>query len=170
MIVQEYVVKIQEISCGAFMKKLILIIALITLPLLLLGAAYAFFHNVQRPPLSSFVAEGTPTPTPHKPSERALKDAAQIYFLVEKSGGDKMVEANWHTTNMLTIINLEAKKLDADPARLAAVEESLSELQRLSSQPISAPVINQPAPVIQNTYPKSCTTNTIGSSTYTNCY
>jgi len=31
-----------------------------------------------------------------------------------------------------------------------------------------APIINQPAP--QQTFPRNCTSNTIGNYTYTNCY
>lgn len=116
------------------------------------------------------VAEAKQLPKPQQPSDRALKVAGSIYALYtdeewrikirEKAGISKSDENT-------EIIQL-GLWLDKNQGYLAKVEAAVEgyRLQQSRAQIYVPP----PLPVQNNLQPLNCTSNTIGSYTYTNCY
>jgi len=101
--------------------------------------------------------------TNQSPSSKALQVAAAVFTNLSPSDQEKILkEQNWSSAT--EAINQAAIVLDNNPAELARVEATLNNFKAGSNN------TNNQAPIIQQTYPKHCTSNTIGDYTYTNCY
>lgn len=117
-----------------------------------------------------------------EPSERALK--ATNYGYENSTQNDKKSIVNdygYGSDNSSYAVRNWAIYLDKNLQELIRVETIIDKDKAEKSRPvvnyqppavIQQPDINiqQPAPVVQQNYPKNCTSNTIGSYTYTNCY
>lgn len=118
-----------------------------------------------------------------EPSERALKAANYGYQNSSKSDqNDLLNDFGYGSDSSTYAVRNWAVYLDENLEELIRVETIVEQDKIDRSRPIynqqpaqiiqqPAPIINQPAPVIQQqTFPKNCTSNTIGNYTYTNCY
>ncbi len=127
-----------------------------------------------------FVDENWQIPDP-EPSERALK-AANYGFQMSTSSDQKDL-IDWFgygsDTTTYTIRNW-AVYLDKNLEELIRVETLVEQNKAEKSRPVvnyqppatvrQPGIIVQPPAVQQPNYPKNCTSNTIGSYAYTNCY
>lgn len=181
-------------------KKLILISASLLLLLVVTGSAGIIVGSKlvsnstpqklteTKPSLSSTptvsptqVTTPTPTKAPapmvvQKPSERALKVAA--FIMVEVDDKTKLeikrINGNEKENDTQAIYEL-ALRMDKDPAQLARNEVLMEQIKSLENKPqvnYQPPaIIQQPAPVVQQpSYPKHCTSYTLGTFVYTDCY
>lgn len=111
-----------------------------------------------------------------KPSERALKAVNYAFYELNDKGKIDLIKqySQGSNTSTLTLLNW-ALLLDEDLQSLISLEtlneKSKAERNRPVYNQVPAPVIQQEAPVVQQqTFPKSCTSNTLGTYTFTNCY
>lgn len=111
-----------------------------------------------------------------EPSEKARQLAAYMYTNSNNQTRKKLADKYaGGVDDYIKIIRTWSIVLENNP-ELMAYDEALVEKHKAeSSKPnvyVEAPdVIQQPAPVIQQqTYPRNCTSTTIGNYTYTNCY
>ncbi len=118
-----------------------------------------------------------------EPSERALKAANYGYQNSSKNDQKDLINDFGYGSDSSTYtVRNWAVSLDGNLEELIRVETIVEQDKLDRSRPIynqqpaqiiqqPAPIINQPAPIIQQqTYPRNCTSNTIGNYTYTNCY
>ena len=115
-----------------------------------------------------------------EPSERALKAANYGYQNSSKSDqNDLLNDFGYGSDSSTYAVRNWAVYLDENLEELIRVETIVEQDKLDRSRPIynqqpaqiiqqPAPIINQPAP--QQTFPRNCTSNTIGNYTYTNCY
>lgn len=111
-----------------------------------------------------------------EPSEKARQLAAYMYTNSDSQTKSKLAKKYaGGIDDYIKIIRTWSIVLENNP-ELMAYDEALVEKHKTeSSKPnvyVEAPdVVQQPAPIIQQqTYPKNCTSTTIGNYTYTNCY
>lgn len=111
-----------------------------------------------------------------QPSERALKTVVYIYLTMSESEQKKFVADNGYGSDSSSFATRNyAIFLDNNLDKLALAEAWVDKNKTDSSRPVvnyqPPAIINQPAPVVQQqTFPRNCTSNTIGNYTYTNCY
>lgn len=121
----------------------------------------------------------SPTPTPPtvvetkqppkqvQPSERALKLVAYFYLNTNEETQKRMVDEYSGGSGIPTdAIKNFAIYLDKDASKLAILEAAVEQDR------VQKAKTNSTSPIVlpQQTFPKNCTSNTIGSYTYTNCY
>jgi len=137
-------------------------------------------ENARKP--YEFVNEKWQIPDP-QPSERALKASNYAYEYSSKNDQNELLKNYGYGSDISSFaIRNWAVYLDENLQELVRLETLIEKSKTERSRPVyyqqpaqiiqqPAPVINQQAPIIQqNTSPKHCTSNTIGTYTYTNCY
>lgn len=113
-------------------------------------------------------------PRDKQPSERALKAASYLLLNIYTSGTSIYNKYTYGTENTQIGIHFLAVMLDQDLQKLVSSEIMIDTHKQEKSRPVvnyQPPDINVQAPdqaPINNRM--NCTTNTIGSYTYTNCY
>lgn len=106
--------------------------------------------------------KSAPATSKQSPSSRALQVAAAYFTNLSPSDQAKVLkDHNW--TSASEAINHSALVMDNNPAELARIEALVSNFKAGSQQPV------QQAPVFNN-FSAHCTSQSVGSSTYTNCY
>jgi len=103
-----------------------------------------------------------------QPSERALKAVAYALGSASKTQLNEFTEKFGNGTNdkYVAMRNM-ALSLDQKPEMLADLENLIEKGKNVQQ---SDTQLNPTVNIQQPSFPKSCTTNTIGSYTYTNCY
>lgn len=121
----------------------------------------------------------SPTPTPSakvelkqmpkqvQPSERALKLVAYFYLNTSAETQKRIVDKySGGSGNPTDAIRNSAIYLDKDAGKLAILEAAVEQDKAQKAK------TNNTNPIVlpQESFPKHCTSNTIGDYTYTNCY
>jgi len=113
-------------------------------------------------------------PKDKQPSERALKAASYTVMAVNKN--ERHGKTSFGVKKDDVAIHFFAVALDSNLQKLITVEILIEKAKAEASRPIynyQPPDINIEAPAVQQAPVNNsirCTTNTIGSYTYTNCY
>lgn len=113
-----------------------------------------------------------------QPSERALKAVSFIFANSSPSDKKKIIEnGSYGSNNDTTAIHFRAIYYDENPEELSLEEAAIEKYKTEASRPVinyQPPQINVQTPQVIQQAPINnsirCTTNTIGSYTYTNCY
>lgn len=118
-----------------------------------------------------------------KPSERALKTSTDLYlYSSDKDKKDFITNNGYGSSKETFAIENYAIYLDTDLTRLGLLEAGIEKYKKENDPANKPKVIYQPqpvyidtptyqAPIIQQpSYPRNCTSNTVGNYTYTNCY
>ncbi len=111
-----------------------------------------------------------------QPSERALKAVYYVFNDInEKAQTDLLIKFSYGSNNYKFALSNWALYLDENMEELVSLETLIEKSKVESTKPVyiqtPAQIIQQEAPVVQQqTFPKSCTSSTLGTYTYTNCY
>lgn len=111
-----------------------------------------------------------------EPSERASKAVAYLYVTMSEDEQKKLINDNGYGSDSVSFATRNyAIFFDENPDKLVILEAWIDKNKAERNRPVvnyQPPAINieQQAPVVQQNSPTNCTSNTIGSYTYTNCY
>ena len=111
-----------------------------------------------------------------EPSERALKAANYAYEDSSKTDQADLIKSFGYGSKSSTYtVRNWAVYLDKNLQELVRLETLIEKSKTERSRPVyvqqPAQIIQQQAPAVQQqTFPRNCTSNTIGDYTYTNCY